>query len=127
MPQTYLRVERLAALTVALSGCFALDGPVWLLAVLGLAPDPATVGSLGGPRVGSLSYNVAYTYTLPVALGGLAWWIELRTAPLVALIWAGHVGADRLVGDGLKYEPGFGDTHLTSQPVPVEALTESDE
>lgn len=126
-PQTFLRVEGLAALAVALSGYFALDGPVWLLAVLGLAPDLAMVGYLGGPRVGSLSYNVAHTYALPIALGGLAWWIDLRIALLVALIWAAHIGADRLVGYGLKYESGFKHTHLSSQPAPVEAFTEADE
>lgn len=126
-PRTFLRIEGLAALGVALAGYFTLDGPIWLLAVLALAPDLAMVGYLGGSRVGSLSYNVAHTYTLPIALGGIAWWSDVRIALLVALIWAAHIGADRLAGYGLKYGSGFKDTHLTSQPAPIEAFTESDE
>jgi hypothetical protein len=29
-----------------------------------------------------------------------------------ALIWANHIGVDRLMGYGLKYRDGFGFTHL---------------
>jgi hypothetical protein len=42
----------------------------------------------------------------------------------VALIWIGHIGADRLAGYGLKFETGFRDTHLGVQPAPVAALGE---
>jgi len=31
---------------------------------------------------------------------------------LVALIWVAHIGADRLLGFGLKYPEGFKPTHL---------------
>jgi len=30
----------------------------------------------------------------------------------VGLIWLVHIGADRLLGYGLKYPTGFKDTHL---------------
>ena len=30
----------------------------------------------------------------------------------IALIWANHIGVDRLLGFGLKYADGFGYTHL---------------
>ncbi|MGH9560491.1 MAG: DUF4260 family protein [Terracidiphilus sp.] len=30
----------------------------------------------------------------------------------VALIWANHIGVDRMLGYGLKYGDGFGYTHL---------------
>jgi hypothetical protein len=30
----------------------------------------------------------------------------------LGLIWLAHVGADRLLGYGLKYPTGFRDTHL---------------
>jgi hypothetical protein len=29
-----------------------------------------------------------------------------------AAIWIAHVGFDRMLGHGLKYETAFGDTHL---------------
>ena len=125
-PRTFLRVEGLAALGIALAGYFTLDGSIWLLVILGLAPDLSMIGYLAGPRLGSLSYNIVHTYTLPLALGSLGFWADIRTALLVALIWAGHIGADRLVGYGLKFESGFKNTHLSTQPVPLEAFTESD-
>jgi len=125
-PRTFLRVEGLAVLGIALGGYFTLDGGIWLLLVLALAPDLSMIGYLAGPRFGSLSYNVVHMYTLPLALGGLGFWADIRMALLVALIWAGHIGADRLVGYGLKFESGFKNTHLSTQPAPLETFTESD-
>lgn len=125
-PRTFLRVEGLTILGVALGGYFVLDGPIWLLVILALAPDLSMVGYLAGPRLGSLSYNLIHTYTLPLALGSLGFWADIRMALLIALIWAGHIGADRLVGYGLKFESGFKNTHLSVQPAPLEAFTESE-
>lgn len=125
-PRTFLRIEGLTALGVALGGYVALDGPIWLLVVLALAPDLSMIGYLAGPRTGSLSYNVVHTYTLPLVLGGLGFWAGSRVALLVALIWAGHIGIDRLFGYGLKFESGFKETHLSTQPAPLEIFTNSD-
>ncbi len=125
-PRTFLRVEGLAVLAIALGGYFSIDGPIWLLAVLALAPDLSMLGYLAGARPGSLSYNVVHTYTLPLALGALGFWADIRLALLVALVWAGHIGADRFVGYGLKFESGFKNTHLSTQPAPVEAVTQSE-
>lgn len=73
-------------------------------------------------RVGSHSYNVAHTYALPVALG-TAWVATGADVPLlVALIWTGHIGADRFLGYGLKVESEFRETHLSVQPTPADAF-----
>jgi hypothetical protein len=95
--------------------------------LLALAPDLSMVGYLGGNRIGSLAYNDFHTYTSPLAVGAAAVLTDTRLALLVALVWAGHVGADRLVGYGLKYPSGFKDTHLSVQPVPVGALADPEE
>lgn len=110
-------------LVVSLGVYLTLDGPLWLLALLALAPDLSMLGYLGGPRVGSLVYNVGHTYALPLALGGVGVWADLRPALLIAAVWAGHIGADRLLGYGLKFASGFGDTHLSTQPKPASILT----
>lgn len=112
---------------LALASYVVADGPLWLLVVLALAPDLSMIGYLAGPRVGSLSYNVMHTYTLPIALGALGYWTDVRIATLVALIWAAHIGADRLAGYGLKFDTGFNDTHLSTQPARVSAFMESRE
>jgi hypothetical protein len=125
-PHQFLWSEGLTVFVLALAGYFTVGGPLWLLAVLALAPDLAMLGYLAGPRIGSLCYNVAHTYTLPLALGAAALQVDSNLALLVSLVWAGHIGADRLVGYGLKYDTGFKDTHLSTQPVPVDALTESE-
>jgi hypothetical protein len=122
-PRQFLRIEGLAVLVVSLGVYLTLDGPLWLLALLALAPDLSMLGYLGGPRVGSLVYNVGHTYALPLALGGVGVWADLRPALLIAAVWAGHIGADRLLGYGLKFASGFGDTHLSTQPKPASILT----
>lgn len=125
-PQQFLRAEGLATLVVALTVYFTVDGPPWLLVVLALAPDLSMVGYLAGPRIGSLSYNVAHTYVLPLTLGGVGAWLNVPVAVYVAAIWAGHIGLDRLLGYGLKFPTGFRDTHLSRQPAPAVAFTESE-
>jgi hypothetical protein len=124
-PRSYLRLEGLAAFVGALAVYFALDGVLWLLAVLALGPDLSMAGYLAGQRVGSLTYNVFHTYTLPLALAAVGVWLASTFALHVAAIWTGHIGADRLLGYGLKYETGFKQTHLSTQPAPLDALTET--
>jgi hypothetical protein len=121
-PRYVLRVEGLAVLIGALVLYFELGGPLWLLALVALAPDISMAAYLAGPRIGSTGYNLAHTYALPLALGGLGVWLAVPAATLVAAVWAGHIGADRLLGYGLKYRSGFKDTHLSTQPAPVASL-----
>lgn len=125
-PRTYLRAEGLTALALAVAIYLALEGPLWLFLVLALAPDLAMLGYLAGPRVGAATYNVVHTYVLPVALGGVGAWNGSVLLVQVAAIWAAHLGADRLVGYGLKYEAGFQDTHLRRQPAPSAVLADDD-
>lgn len=125
-PRFFLRAEGLTALALALAGYFALDGPIWLLVALALAPDLSMLGYLAGPRLGSRCYNVVHTYAAPAVLGAVAFRADVHVALLVALIWAGHIGADRLFGYGLKYDSGFAETHLSTQPAPVATPTESE-
>jgi hypothetical protein len=88
-------------------------GGWWLLYIaLILAPDLFMLGYLGGPRAGAAVYNLGHTWLLPGILvvvgivGGASIAIDL------ALIWLGHIGADRLLGYGLKLPTSFRDTHL---------------
>jgi len=121
-PRTILRIEGLTVLVAALA---AYLGPLWLLAVLALALDLSMFGYLAGPRIGSYAYNLVHTYVLPLALGAAGPWTGAALATEVAAIRAGHIGADRLFGYGLKHASGFTDTHLGDhQPAP-EPIVES--
>ncbi|MEN0066183.1 MAG: DUF4260 domain-containing protein [Myxococcota bacterium] len=112
-PRTLLHLEGAGLLAVA-TAVYALLGGSWgLYAALFLLPDLSMVGYLVNSRVGAALYNAAHTTLGPlaVALGG-----TLTGAPLavpIALVWAAHIGFDRMFGYGLKYRSGFTHTHLS--------------
>lgn len=113
LPRMLLRLEGLAALAICALLYARHDGSWLLFAVLFLAPDLSALGYLAGKRVGTVSYNIVHTYALPAILGlsGLAGDSDLAVS--LALIWATHIGMDRMLGYGLKYPSDFKDTHLT--------------
>jgi hypothetical protein len=84
----------------------------WLFAALWLAPDLSMLGYLAGPCRGARIYNAFHTYVGPAVLALSALLLHEHGALSVALIWANHIGIDRLLGYGLKYADGFGYTHL---------------
>jgi len=111
-PLLLLRLEGAGVLLLALAGFAHTGESWWLFAVLFLAPDLSMLGYLTGPRNGAIIYNAVHSYLAPMALG-LAGLRAGRLLPVaLALIWAGHIGFDRLMGYGLKYPASFGDTHL---------------
>lgn len=112
-PTTILRLEGAGFFAVATAAYFVVGGPLWLFVVLALAPDIAMLGYLAGPRIGSRLYNAFHTYLAPVTLGAVGVWLGTTPVTWVALIWAAHIGADRLFGYGLKYPTGFKHTHLS--------------
>lgn len=112
LPAHLLRLEGLAVAVGALVLYFDA-GYGWLvLLLLILAPDLSALGYLAGKRVGAATYDLAHTYVWPVALGVAGVLTESGTATQLALIWLVHIGADRLLGYGLKYPTGFKDTHI---------------
>jgi hypothetical protein len=112
LPSVLLRLEGLAVLVAALTLYFD-GGYGWvLLVVLALAPDLSMLGYLAGPRVGAVTYDAVHTTLAPVALGAVGVVAGADLAVQLALIWFAHIGADRLLGYGLKYPTAFKDTHL---------------
>jgi hypothetical protein len=108
-----LRLEGAAAFAAAIA-LYGHAGFSWLaFVVLFLAPDLSMLAYLVGPRAGALVYNLVHTYALalPVALAGFA--LGSPVASTLGLILIAHIGFDRMLGFGLKYASGFGDTHLS--------------
>lgn len=106
----WLRLEGLAVLLLA-AFLYERGGHSWLLfAALFLMPDVSLAAYLAGSRVGATAYNLLHSYVGPavVAAGLLA----TGRPAVLPLIWAAHIGFDRLVGYGLKYPTSFGDTHM---------------
>jgi Domain of unknown function (DUF4260) len=109
-PRLLLRLEG-GCVLAASAVMYHSAGFSWtVFALCFLLPDASLIGYLAGPRVGALIYNMAHTYVAPCLLAaGLAaggWSFALP------LIWAGHIGFDRVLGYGLKYPTAFQHTHL---------------
>ena len=112
-PAVLLRIEGAFALALATFFFWRADGSWALYALLLLAPDIGMLGYLRGSRVGSAAYNVMHTYALPAALGTAGTLTGSTLLVSLALVWAAHIGMDRLVGYGFKYPwASFKETHL---------------
>jgi hypothetical protein len=112
LPKFLLHVEGLVALLTA-GILYRHLGASWgWFALLFLAPDLSMAGYLLGKKAGAGIYDAAHTYLGPF----LVWTITLASGHAmllpICLIWVAHIGFDRLLGYGLKYETGFKDTHL---------------
>lgn len=112
LPRRLLHLEGLVVLVAAIALYFDAGYGWLLLVLLFLAPDLSMLGYLGGPLVGALAYDVVHTYALPVALGAVGVLGGYELATQLALVWAAHIGMDRMLGYGLKYPTAFKDTHL---------------
>ena len=90
----------------------ATGQPWWLVPLTILLPDLLMAGYLRGTRVGAHLYNLAHSTVLPAALAGFGWWQAKPLVLALSLVWLAHIGADRLLGYGLKYGDNFQHTHL---------------
>ena len=100
-------------LAAALAAYFAgLDEPWWLVPALLFVPDVFMAGYARSSRTGALLYNTAHSYPAPALLAVIATMADEPLWQGVALVWFAHIGMDRALGYGLKYDTDFKDTHL---------------
>src|SRR5215475_1669201 len=110
--RTLLRLEGVV-LFAGMTMLYALwDGSWWVYAILFLAPDLSFAAYLAGPKAGAIIYNAAHSYLGPVALMTLGLAMAAPLTLSIAMIWLAHIGIDRALGYGLKYQAGFAFTHL---------------
>jgi hypothetical protein len=113
LPAAILRLESLAVVVATVALYSDRDYAGWAFFAFFLAPDLAIVAYAVGPKVGAVIYNLAHTYAFPVGLAaGSLLTGDAGLLVQIALIWAAHIGIDRILGLGLKYPTGFKDTHL---------------
>jgi hypothetical protein len=107
-----LRLEGLT-LFASMVGLYASGGGSWwLFAVLFFVPDISFAAYLAGREAGAFIYNAAHSYLAPVALMTVGFIATDSLVLSIAMIWLAHIGLDRALGYGLKYEAGFSFTHL---------------
>jgi hypothetical protein len=70
------------------------------------------IAYLSDPKSGAIVYNAAHSYLAPVALLTTGFAAGEPLVLSIAMIWLAHIGIDRALGYGLKYQAGFGFTHL---------------
>src|SRR5262245_3740983 len=110
--RAWLRLEGAAAFGAAIA-LFGASGGNWLFVIpLLLLPDLSAVGYLAGPRIGSMTYNVAHNWVPGIAVLALGIWLSSPALLIAASILIAHVGMDRAAGYGLKLPSSFHDTHL---------------
>lgn len=107
-----LRLEGLTLFSGMVLLYWIWGGSWWVFAILFLAPDLSFIAYLSDPKTGAIVYNAVHSYMAPVALltAGFATGEPLTLS--LAMIWLAHIGIDRALGYGLKYQAGFGFTHL---------------
>ena len=88
------------------------DGSWWVYGMLFLVPDLSFAAYLAGPRAGAIVYNAAHSYLAPVGLMTIGFALAAPLTLSLAMIWLAHIGIDRALGCGLKYQTGFVFTHL---------------
>jgi uncharacterized protein DUF4260 len=107
-----LRGEAVAILVAGAVVWFANGGPPLLLIPAWLLVDLSMIGYLGGPVLGSITYNAAHNLVLPLVLLAFGWWSGTGWLVLAGGVFLTHIGLDRALGYGLKLPSDFRDTHL---------------
>jgi Domain of unknown function (DUF4260) len=111
-PHRWLRIEAATLLAGSLIAYSSTHRSWWLVPVILFLPDLFMVGYLGGAHLGAIAYNLAHNTALPTVVVGLGWWQHQSLALAFGLVWLAHIGMDRLMGFGLKYNDNFQHTHL---------------
>lgn len=107
-----LRLEGLTLFAGMVLLYWVWGGSWWIFVVLFLVPDMSFIAYLSNPRPGAILYNAAHSYMAPVALMTAGFALGQPLVLSIAMIWLAHIGIDRALGYGLKYQAGFGFTHL---------------
>lgn len=102
----FQRIESLFIFALACAVYYHFGFSWILFFLLMLAPDVFFAGYLINPKVGMRVYNIGHIYATPMILIALHYLAGLPHALPIAIIWIAHIAFDRVLGFGLKYEPG---------------------
>lgn len=112
MNRILLHIEGAAVLIFSILAYHHLEFAWLMFFVLLFVPDISMLGYLIDTKRGAIFYNLFHTYSVPIAVIVLGIISGNETAVAVGLIWAAHIGMDRMLGYGLKYPSHFKDTHF---------------
>jgi Domain of unknown function (DUF4260) len=111
-PKSLLYAEGAMVLLAACIVYHRLHGSWLRFALFFLTPDLFMLGYLVNKRLGATIYNLVHNYAVPLLLLSVFLLAGQISYVWPVLIWFAHIGMDRMLGYGLKYETAFKDTHL---------------
>jgi hypothetical protein len=111
-PKLWLRLEGLVLLITTFFLYAGQHQKWWIYPLLLLLPDIFMVGYLASTKVGAFFYNLGHSYFAPSLVILLFWQANNHQGLAIGVIWLGHIGFDRSLGYGLKYDSNFKHTHL---------------
>lgn len=112
MPKILLRLEGAAIFLSAFYFYTQQTYPGWVFWVLLLWPDISMLAYLINKKIGAMVYNLLHTYALPLLFATLSVLFSYPFGLQLSIIWLAHIGMDRAIGYGLKYQDNFKNTHL---------------
>jgi hypothetical protein len=113
MPSLLLRAEAVLLFAASIY-VFAIQGLAWwVYPLLLLVPDIFMLGYLRDTRIGAFFYNAGHSMPIPAVLLAAGVVAQNEWVIAIATIWFGHIGWDRALGYGLKYDDSFKHTHMS--------------
>ena len=110
--KTLIKVEEAAQLVLSIFLFAQLPFAWWVYPALLLVPDVSMIGYAASNRMGAFMYNLIHHKALAILIGILGFYFSNDSLLLAGIILFGHSSMDRMFGYGLKFETGFGYTHL---------------
>ena len=107
-----IKIEELAMFLLSIYLFNKLSIAWWWFPALLLAPDLGAIGYLLGNKTGAISYNLFHHKGVAIGVYLLGIWTTNTPLELAGIILFAHSSMDRFFGYGLKYDEGFGFTHL---------------
>jgi hypothetical protein len=107
-----LRLEGAAVFIAAATLYWNFGFSFWIFIAVFLAIDLSMLGYLVSTRMGTITYNLGHHYAIPVAFGMYGILASAETSLMIAIIWFGHIGMDRVVGYGFKFPNDSHQTHI---------------
>ncbi|MFT2092517.1 DUF4260 domain-containing protein [Paraglaciecola sp. 2405UD69-4] len=110
--QWVLRLEGLGVFAASLIVFSGIDGNWLLFFAAFLIPDITLLAYLVNKNMGALFYNLSHSIIGPMLLVSFALLYDVPIGLTISCIWLAHIGFDRALGYGLKYQSDFNHTHL---------------
>ncbi len=110
--RTVVRLEEFGIFLFSIYLYSTLVYPWWLFPLLLFVPDISMLGYHKDTRVGALVYNIFHFRAFSLVLFVVGDFFSMTLVSLLGVILFAHSSLDRAFGYGLKFEDGFGHTHL---------------